>query len=68
MTWRMLEVQPRSRSRRERRVGVPPALPRRKARHSHHQGLASLGRAGETPNATSFLFWFFSWRCLSLLS
>src|SRR6266545_475721 len=46
---RILEVPPRSRSRRKRRAGVPPALPRRKARLSHDEGLASLGRAGETP-------------------
>ena len=46
---RPLEAPRRSRSRRESRAGVSPAQPRRKARNSHHQGLASLGRAGETP-------------------
>src|SRR6266540_5340268 len=46
---RILGVPPRSRSHRESRAGVSPAQPRRKARLSHHQGLASLGRAGETP-------------------
>src|SRR6266511_2915118 len=44
-----MEVRSRSRSRRESRAGVSPAQPRRQARRSHHQGLASLGRAGETP-------------------
>src|SRR6266540_5904472 len=51
-----LKVPPPPRSRRERRAGVPPALPRRKARLSDHHGLASLGRAGETP-ALRWSYW-----------
>src|SRR6266540_4922428 len=41
---------------REGRADVPPARPRRTARFSPHQGLASRGRAGGTP-ALRWRYW-----------
>ena len=55
--WRRnLETPPLPNSCRERRAGASPAQPRRRARRSHDNGLAPLGRAGET-SALRWCYW-----------